>query len=158
MKRLIPPYLFFSLLLFAAAAALIAPAAAAIQVSRPMPWDVPLIIGVAALFLADREFTRHRAEIHTFKTPHSLVTTGIFRYSRNPMYLGFLLLLLGASLFAESWFAMIAPLGFFLASQFWYIPHEEAKLRTLFGAEYDAYAHETWRWFGRSRAPWQKTA
>lgn len=146
MKRLIPPYLFLSLLFIAAALAVIAPAAAAMNVTRPLPWDVPLIIGLAVLFLGNREFKRHQAEIHTFKSPRSLVTSGVFRYSRNPMYLGFLLLLLGASLFAESWVAMVAPAGFFLASQFWYIPHEEAKLRALFGEEYEAYARRTRRW------------
>lgn len=146
MKRLIPPYLFMSLLFLAAGLTMIAPAAFDIKVSDEMPWDVPLIIGLTVLFLGNREFKRREAEIHTFKTPRSLVTSGIFRYTRNPMYLGFLLLLLGASMFANSWFALIAPVGFFLASEFWYIPHEEAKLRALFGAQYDAYTAKTRRW------------
>lgn len=146
MKRLIPPYLFLGLLVLTAGLTIIAPAVAEIRVARPMPWDVPMILGFIVLFLGNREFTRQQAEIHTFKTPRSLVTSGIFRYTRNPMYVGFLLLLVGGAMMANSWWAFIAPAGFFLVATFWYIPYEEANLRKVFGLEFEAYARNVRRW------------
>lgn len=145
MERLIPPYLFASLLALTVLLRVVAPASFEIG-GVGVLWILPVVVGVVVLSLGHREFDRRAAEVHTFKTPHSMVTSGIFRYTRNPMYLGFLLVLLGGMLFAHSWLALVAPLGFFAASQFWYIPHEEAKLRAVFGAQYEAYTAQTRRW------------
>jgi len=76
----------------------------------------------------------------------SLVRSGIYRISRNPMYLGLLFALLAWAV----WLGNIFNVGG-LALFVWYIttfqikPEEEA-LRKLFGADYDAYCQETPRW------------
>ena len=72
--------------------------------------------------------------------------TGLFARSRNPMYLGFTLLLLAAALAANLWLALAAPLAFFLAAAFWYVPAEERAVRAAFGEAYEIYAERTRRW------------
>lgn len=111
-----------------------------------MPWDIPLTLGLVVLLWAFAHFKRKKAEIHTFRQPSELVTDGPFRYNRNPMYLGFALLLLGAAFFVNTWCALLAPSVFFLTAILWYIPHEERRMRATFGAAYDDYALATRRW------------
>ena len=111
-----------------------------------MPWDVPLALGVVVLLWAFAHFKRNRAEIHTFKQPRAIVTDGPYRYSRNAMYLGFGLLLLGAAFFVNTWCALLAPAVFLLVAMFWYIPHEKRRMRETFGSAYDDYAWTTRRW------------
>lgn len=146
MKRLIPPYLFVGLVALLALWMFFTPAGPQIREARALPWDVPLILGLAVLYLGRREFMRKQAEVHTFKTPRSLVTTGVFRYTRNPMYLGFLLLLVGVAMFTNSWYAFFAPAGFFMAASLWYIPYEEEILHNIFGADFEIYANTVRRW------------
>jgi len=147
MSRLIPPFLFLMLL---GALALLwgfhPETTYQLRTDRPMPWDVPLALGMAVLIWARVHFRRKEAEIHTFRTPQSLVTDGPFRFSRNPMYLGFTLLLLGAALYVNLWCALLVPVAFFLVATFWYIPHEERTLRSVFGSTFDDYAWKTRRW------------
>tara|TARA_R110002126_G_scaffold12196_26_gene53260 strand:- start:733 stop:1194 length:462 start_codon:yes stop_codon:yes gene_type:complete len=77
----------------------------------------------------------------------SLVIKGIYRYSRNPMYLGFLLLLtaLACYLMSVAAFALL-PL-FVLYMNRWQIIPEERYLLQKFGADYQAYKAQVRRWF-----------
>lgn len=146
MRRFLPPH--FVLLALAALALLwwLRPEGAVLRLDRAMPWDVPLALGLACLIWARVHFMRKDAEIMTFDTPRALVTDGPFRFSRNPMYLGFLLVLLATAFFVNNWWALLAPLAFWLASALWYIPFEERTLRATFGGAYDEYARTTRRW------------
>lgn len=146
MERLIPPVLFASLLVPLTLLWAFHPETLVIREDRPLPWDVPLPIGIALLIWARLHFRHRNAEIHTFRAPRSLVTDGPFRFSRNPMYLGLLLILLAGAFFVNTWCALLAPLAFLIASLFWYIPREERALRTAFGQDYDDYAWRTRRW------------
>ena len=77
--------------------------------------------------------------------PERIVTTGPYRYTRNPMYLGHLIFMLGLALTFASWPA--AALFFF--HLFWFQRRaidDEAQLHALFGAQYDAYAARVKRW------------
>ncbi len=146
MSRLIPPVLV--ILLLAALAALWAwhPGSMQMRTDRAMPWDVPLILGLTILVWARVHFVKRNAEVHTFKTPRTLVDDGPFRFSRNPMYLGFFLILVAAAFYVNHWCALLAPAVFLKAAMYWYIPHEEGVLRTSFGGLYDVYASKVRRW------------
>jgi protein-S-isoprenylcysteine O-methyltransferase Ste14 len=146
MSRLIPPILFLTLLVPVLLLRLIWPDLPVMRSERAMPWDIPLTLGLAVLVWANVQFRKVDAEIHTFRTPRQLVTGGAFRVSRNPMYLGFLLLLLAAAFYANTPLALIAPLVFFVVATLWYIPHEERKLRDIFGEVYADYAGRVRRW------------
>lgn len=77
----------------------------------------------------------------------SLVTTGIYEMSRNPMYLGFLALLIGWSLYlANAVVLMLVPIGFVAYMNRFQIAAEERALKSLFGDEYVSYARRVRRW------------
>lgn len=146
MTRLIPPILFLILLTALVPLYALHPETLVLRQGTAMPWDVPLALGLVVLLWAFVHFKKKNAEIHTFRQPKALITDGPFRFSRNPMYLGFFLLLVAAAFFVNTWCALLAPLGFLLAATFWYIPHEERRMRSTFGAAYGDYAWKTRRW------------
>jgi protein-S-isoprenylcysteine O-methyltransferase Ste14 len=76
----------------------------------------------------------------------ALVLSGPFRFSRNPMYLGIVIMLLGIALWFGSWPMFIAPVGFFMFMSLVRIPCEERALRDLFGEAYASYQRRVRRW------------
>jgi protein-S-isoprenylcysteine O-methyltransferase Ste14 len=76
----------------------------------------------------------------------SLVTTGIYRYTRNPMYLGLLFLLVAWAVFLLSPFSLLGPVAFVVFIGRFQIAPEERVLLGLFGAEYSAYRSRVRRW------------
>ena len=79
-----------------------------------------------------------------------LVTSGIYRWSRNPQNFGWVLCLLGVSIVGQSGFAML------LTALFWirfssYIKEEEHYLEAQFGGEYRQYLQWSHRYFGPPR-------
>lgn len=75
-----------------------------------------------------------------------LVASGVFKVTRNPMYVGILLVLVAWAIFLSSPWALLGPLAFVLyITRFQIIPEERA-LDALFGAEYAAYKARVRRW------------
>ncbi len=146
MPRLLPPALFVIMLLPLGLLWFLGPAGAIMRVDRPLPWDIPLAAGLFLLIAARFQFLRAKTEINTFRLPNRMVTDGVFRVSRNPMYLGFLLLLLAAAMYVNTWYALIVPGLFLLFANFWYIPHEERVMRQTFGPDYEDYEKSVRRW------------
>ncbi len=66
--------------------------------------------------------------------------------SRNPMYLGMLMMLIGSSFLVGTIPSLFAPVAFFLIIDKVFIPYEEEKLVETFGAEYSYYAQKVRRW------------
>jgi protein-S-isoprenylcysteine O-methyltransferase Ste14 len=95
---------------------------------------------------AARQFKVVSTEINPFGTPSSLVRGGPFRYSRNPMYLAMLLILLGAAVAWGTLSPIIFPplFGWLLTVRF--IAMEEVKMLRIFGAEYEGYRSQVRRW------------
>ena len=78
-------------------------------------------------------------------SPEHLVTDGIYAYTRNPMYLGHLIFMLGLAVTFWSWFA----LALFAVHLPWYhrrVLHDEAGLRARFGVQYEDYQKRVKRW------------
>ena len=81
--------------------------------------------------------------------PDKLVSRGLYQYSRNPMYVAVVCVILGwASVFA-SWSMLIYAAGIGLAFHFRVVLHEEPHLRNEFGEKYESYCSRTNRWFPR---------
>lgn len=146
MRWLIPPYLWVACLLAVGVVAWAAPEGGLF--APPWRWlGVPLVAGGLWLLLtASSVFKKRETNIHTFKDPDVLVTEGAFAYSRNPMYLGFLLVLAGAGVLASTAWALFPAVVFFLAAQFWYIPFEERSALARFGDSYLSYRQRVRRW------------
>lgn len=81
-----------------------------------------------------------------FDEPQKLVVQGLYRYVRNPMYVGVLLILLGEAWFFRSTDVMIYAGIFFLVSSLFVIVYEERRLRWKFGEEYENYSKQVRRW------------
>lgn len=92
-------------------------------------------------------FRREDTEINpTSPANRKLVTDGPFRFTRNPMYLGLVLLALGIAVWVGAWPMLIAPVAVFATANWVHIPFEEAKMRRQFGAAYDDYVARVRRW------------
>ncbi|HMN82689.1 MAG TPA: isoprenylcysteine carboxylmethyltransferase family protein [Burkholderiaceae bacterium] len=76
----------------------------------------------------------------------SLVTTGVYRFTRNPMYVGMLLLLLAWAVHLSSGWAFVGPMAFVLYITRFQIRPEESALRRRFGERFDTYAARVRRW------------
>jgi protein-S-isoprenylcysteine O-methyltransferase Ste14 len=76
----------------------------------------------------------------------SLVSSGIYTVTRNPMYVGLLLLLIAWAIFLSSIWALLGPAAYFLYIGRFQIAPEERALTALFGAEYIAYVSKVRRW------------
>lgn len=82
------------------------------------------------------------------KKPTKLVTHGPYSYSRNVIYLGYVLILIGFAIIAQSVAAFIAPILMFVAMNIFVIPEEEKILVDEFGVEYETYRAKVGRWIG----------
>lgn len=106
------------------------------------------VVGVVVPLLAAWSFKRHRTTLNPLK-PHestAIVQTGLFRFSRNPMYLGMALLLAGWSVALSNALACLLWPGFvFYITQFQIKP-EEAALRQRFGSAFERYMQRVRRW------------
>jgi protein-S-isoprenylcysteine O-methyltransferase Ste14 len=76
----------------------------------------------------------------------SVVTSGIYRITRNPMYLGFLLALIAIAVFLGNLASAVIPLIFVIYMNRFQIGPEERALRARFGASYEAYIRSVRRW------------
>ena len=119
----------------------------------PVAWAGSSWLGAACLALAAiltigavREFLRARTTIIPREAPAALITGGIFRLSRNPIYLADVLILAGMSLILGSvpGLILVPVLAGVLQERF--IKGEEARLAEAFGAEFAAYRDATRRW------------
>lgn len=93
---------------------------------------------------------RGRGTPALFDAPRRLVAIGPYRYSRNPMYIGGGLLLLGFGLALRSPAVVLFVPAWWLLFHLLVVLHEEATLRNQFGADYDEYCRRTPRWIPRS--------
>jgi protein-S-isoprenylcysteine O-methyltransferase Ste14 len=104
-----------------------------------LPWILP-VWAVAV-------FRRVGTEINpTSPTNRALVVDGPYRYTRNPMYLGLVLVALGIAVWVGAWPMFLAPIAVFATANWVHIPFEEAKMRRQFGSAYDEYVGRVRRW------------
>lgn len=105
-----------------------------------------VVAGLGLMGLAGLAFLRHRTTIIPHRQPDALITDGVFTVSRNPIYLGDVLVLAGIVLWLGAWpsLVLVPLLGWMLERRF--IRPEEARLRAAFGGEFARYAARTRRW------------
>jgi protein-S-isoprenylcysteine O-methyltransferase Ste14 len=95
-----------------------------------------------------RSFRRAKTTMNPFKpdTTSTLVSDGVYRYTRNPMYVGLLITLLGWAAFLwQPWTLVFLPLFVLYITRFQIEP-EERVLSSLFGSEYAEYMARVRRW------------
>jgi protein-S-isoprenylcysteine O-methyltransferase Ste14 len=116
----------------------------------PFPYNLlGLVIvgsGVYLAFQSVRLLISYNTTFEAGGNPSSLVTKCPYSYSRNPIYLGMLLIALGTATILSSLSAFIAPILFFLVVNTIIIPFEENRLQKNFGMEYERYKGSVRRW------------
>lgn len=106
-----------------------------------------LVVGLGMASWGSRLFRRLNTNIMTFDEPDVLVTQGLYRFTRNPMYLGFVIAILGiAILYQGAIVAFVLAFLFFIVTDRWYIKFEERAMLSKFGEEYQNYCNNTRRW------------
>jgi protein-S-isoprenylcysteine O-methyltransferase Ste14 len=149
LEHKIPPPIV--VLIVAAAMWPLAGIAPAIPLDNVWRWIVAAGLAFGGLLIA-RSGVRNFAQAKTTVNPvnidaaSTLVTTGIFARTRNPMYLGMTVLLLGWAVFLSGVWTLLGPLLFVLFITRFQIRPEERVLAGKFGAAYDAYKQRVRRW------------
>ncbi|HDY7777565.1 methyltransferase family protein [Vibrio vulnificus] len=147
MKKLLPPFLFLTFIIVMGFVRW--------GVGLPQLLDFPYnlsgipIIGIGLILsiLGKQLFNKLGTNIQTFDEPTVLVTSGIYKYTRNPMYLGLTIAMLGFSiLMGGSLSSFLLAIAFFLITDRWYISYEEQMMYTKFGIEYEEYCRKVRRW------------
>lgn len=138
--------------------ALFAGAMVALRAATPsLSFDVPglgwagaalMAAGAAACVAGVAAFRRARTTVDPTRPDRasSLVRDGIYRFTRNPMYLGFLLVLLGLGLLLGSWPALFVAIAFVPWMNRFQIGPEERALAGLFGEEFERFRRDVRRW------------
>jgi protein-S-isoprenylcysteine O-methyltransferase Ste14 len=122
-------------------------------ISIPMALRVGIALvlaGVGVGLIVDARIALDRA--HTAWSPRApgrttrLITSGIYRFSRNPIYLGMLLVMIGWAVVLTSPVALVLPAAFVAYIDRFQIRPEERALSTLLGQDYQDYAERVRRW------------
>ena len=122
----------------------------------PVAWIIPpfwnltgLILVASGLMLnlsADKAFHTAHTTVKPFEESSSLVTNGVFRISRNPMYLGFVLILTGIAILLRTLSPYLVIFAFVAVIDMTFVRVEEQMLAEKFGASWKHYQSATKRW------------
>ncbi len=107
----------------------------------------PLVVAGVVLAMAGLfSFAKHRTTIEPSKKASKLITDGLYRISRNPIYLGFTAMYLAATLRTNNTWALLCLLPVLAIMNRHVIAREERHLTAVFGDSYRAYCQKVRRW------------
>jgi protein-S-isoprenylcysteine O-methyltransferase Ste14 len=107
---------------------------------------IPLVIGVTLNLIADDAFRRVGTTVKPFQKSKSLLTNGVYSISRHPMYLGFVLILVGVALLLGSMTPWVIIPIFSVLMEVMFIQVEERMLEEKFGTTWVKYKNKVRRW------------
>ena len=114
------------------------------------PWNIlgaiPLALGIALNLIADRAFKKVETTVKPFEQSTVLVTTGVYRIGRHPMYLGMVLILLGLAVLLRSLTPFVVIPVFAVLMDVVFIRAEERMLEEEFGEAWLEYKKDAQRW------------
>lgn len=144
-KITFPPFYFFGIIGLNFACYFLFPEFSRIPFPYNLTGIVVIIAGYCILSRSSRIFDKNRTTFRLEK-PSAFVQNDFYKISRNPMYLGALILISGQTLLMGSLISLICPALFFLCINYLCIPPEEALMEKTFGSEYLAYKQKVRRW------------
>lgn len=105
-------------------------------------------LGAVILIASVFKFSQEKTTINPLDPDRAseLVVSGLYRFTRNPMYLGLALILLGYTLYLQNLAALAGPMVFLFTMTYLQIKREEAALSKNFGQQYDDYRQQVRRW------------
>jgi protein-S-isoprenylcysteine O-methyltransferase Ste14 len=137
-----PPIIALAAILAGAAMEQLAPLGLLAAFASAVRWLIagPLIVlGFALIAVSIRDFSRAGTAVQTRQPSTALVTTGIYGFARNPIYLGFFSLLIGIAVGAPMDWLLIFALVFLAIIHWGVVRREERYLTAKFGGAYEAY-------------------
>ncbi|MCB9848259.1 MAG: isoprenylcysteine carboxylmethyltransferase family protein [Phycisphaeraceae bacterium] len=143
---MIPPAWFLIAVAIMTAMALLLPGPAWIGSPERFLGVVVIAVGLAMVGLSIPSFVRLRTPIHPDHTPNALIRTGMYRFTRNPIYLGMTIALLGIAVVLGVAKPLPVPFLFAFVVGRLFIRREEANLHAEFGKAYDDYRARVRRW------------
>ena len=105
-----------------------------------------ILSGISLVFVSFRFMRKMKTTFIPDGTPEVLISSGPFRFSRNPIYLGMLTILVGVAFLMSSLSAIIIAFVFGTIINFTWIAHEEKKLHELFSEDWENYSAKVRRW------------
>jgi len=106
-----------------------------------------IVSGAGILFSCIYAFARFgKGTLSPIHPTRHLVIQGLYRYMRNPMYVGVVVILLGETIAFASWMMLIYAICMFILFNAFIMLFEEPYLQKHFGDEYDRYRHHVHRW------------
>ena len=146
LKKMMPPNYLLVALLIMIAVHFIVP----INNFLKLPWTLtgllPLAFGVWLNLNTDRAFKRRKTTVKPFESSNALITNGAFNISRHPMYLGFVLVLIGVALLLGSLSPTLVVIAFAFLMDFLFIRKEEEMLDDQFQEDWKQYTSRVRRW------------
>jgi protein-S-isoprenylcysteine O-methyltransferase Ste14 len=106
-------------------------------------WSI--VVGVAVILLAAMQFRAQQTTILPREVPRAMIDTGLYAYSRNPIYVADALILAGCALRWDLAGLVLVPVFAWVITRR-FVLGEEAGMRAMFGAAFDAYAARVRRW------------
>jgi len=141
----LPPTYFYAVIVFIVGVYFLLPQLNYIAWPYNLLGLVILALGFYLVIRSWLNFKEHGTP-EDFSESKALVTDGLYKYSRNPMYLGMVLILLGMAISLKNMLGFIAPVGFFLIIHFMFIPYEEGKNEKTFGPVFLDYKKRVRKW------------
>lgn len=104
------------------------------------------LIGISTAILGVMELRKHGTHVEPHKPALFLVNSGIYKLTRNPIYLGMVIFFLSTSIFWNLEWGVVLTVPVFLTLHYGVIKREEAYLESKFGAAYMLFRKNTRRW------------
>ncbi len=145
-KRILPPTYLCIYLLLCIALHFLLPIKQIIPFPHRYIGVFLIVIGLWLNIWADGIFKKRKTTVNPFEESTAFVMDGPFKFSRHPMYLGMVVLLLGVAIVLGSLITFVIPLGFFMNMEIAFISVEEDAMEKAFGQEYLNYKKRVRRW------------
>jgi len=143
--KTIPPTYFYICIIFNVAIIFLLPSLNLINSPYNLLGIFPIIFGFYLIARAYYIFKMYKTP-EKFEKSTYLVTSDIYKYSRNPMYLGAIIFLIGLAVLCKNLIGFLSPIFLFLILNFVFIPYEEKKTARELGEKYLKYKNKVRRW------------
>ena len=141
-----PPYIAFALLFLSWLSKRLFPQFNFIYTPYNKIGIIVLILGLSLTFSGFYFFKKNKTPIMPGKKPTFMVAEGPYKFTRNPMYSGVTIGLLGAAIFFGNIISFLAPIIFLLIMNYYFVPFEENLMENIFGKQYLNYKKKVGRW------------
>ena len=146
MRKIYPPTYFILYLLLSIVLHFVMPVAQLISPPLNYFGIVLILLGIILNIWADQLYKKNQTEISPDKKSKVFVKNGPYHYSRNPMYLGIIMILGGASVILGSIISFIGPILFYITIELKFIGIEEKNMNEVFGKEFEEYKQTVRKW------------